>query len=151
MSSVTTVGLQQYLSSRVKIDVSTGCWLWRGAVTDRGYGKASWKQTHYRAHQLAALLYLNHVLGSGLSVCHHCDTPLCCNPDHLFIGTGKDNIQDAVRKRRHRNNRKTHCKFGHPFSSDNTYVVSGARKCVICKRRSQREYAQRKCAKRKKD
>ncbi len=51
------------------------------------------------AHRLAA----EHWVGSvdGQIVCHHCDTPLCVNPDHLFIGTVQDNSTDMVEKGRH--------------------------------------------------
>lgn len=46
------------------------------------------------------MLMFNNVDPGDLFVCHHCDVHLCVNPKHLFIGTAKDNMQDAVRKGR---------------------------------------------------
>ena len=50
------------------------------------------------AHRMAYRLYVGEP--GDLFVCHHCDTPLCVNPDHLFLGTATDNIRDAMRKGR---------------------------------------------------
>lgn len=51
----------------------------------------------------------------GRFVMHTCDNPGCINIEHLRVGTPKDNTQDMVGKRRHRNNRKTHCPNGHEY------------------------------------
>lgn len=51
------------------------------------------------AHWLSHILFRGDV-GVGLFVCHHCDNPICVNPDHLFIGTTQDNTQDKVNKGR---------------------------------------------------
>jgi hypothetical protein len=42
------------------------------------------------------------IIAQGLDLCHHCDNPSCVNIDHLFLGTRKENLQDMVRKKRHR-------------------------------------------------
>jgi hypothetical protein len=77
-----------------------GCWIWLGGTTSTGYGRwmASSKGPGIKAHRLAWALYRGEP-GNPM-VCHHCDTPLCVNPDHLFLGNQKANMGDAAKKRR---------------------------------------------------
>lgn len=84
---------------RFEADLNSGCWLWSGAVSGCGYGVVAAKGKTLRAHRF---FYEAHVgpIPPDLFVCHKCDTPLCVNPDHLFLGTQKDNTQDALRKGR---------------------------------------------------
>ena len=89
--------------SRVKIGSVNECWLWLGAtVGSRGgklyYGRLPFRGRKIMAHRLAMVLSGIRV-GRSL-VCHRCDVPLCVNPKHLFLGTQKDNITDAVNKGR---------------------------------------------------
>jgi len=70
----------------------TGCWLWTGATDTRGYGRYMIKGKRHRAHRYA-LRY-----EGSLYVCHTCDTPRCVNPEHLFLGTQADNMQDRYWK-----------------------------------------------------
>jgi hypothetical protein len=79
--------------------METACWLWTGAVTADGYGHTTIEGKNFRTHRLAWEL-ANEPIPLGLSVCHHCDTPLCVRPDHLFIGTMADNQTDMVQKGR---------------------------------------------------
>jgi hypothetical protein len=79
-------------------DAQTGCWIWQGALDNRGYGLARWNKKRTKAHRVS-LLRLGHRI-EGLFVCHHCDTPSCVNPEHLFTGTHHDNDQDRIQKGR---------------------------------------------------
>src|SRR4051812_8680997 len=74
--------------------------LWTGAITAAGYGALSVNGRVLYVHRLAAHLYLAFDLASPMYVLHACDVPNCINPDHLFIGTHADNMQDAAAKKR---------------------------------------------------
>ena len=127
--------LQQRIKVNSKLIPESGCWLWSKACEKKnGYGVISVKNKQERAHRTSFVAYIGPI-PNGMLVCHHCDTPACVNPNHLFIGTFKDNNQDSILKKRHRNNRKTHCLKGHPFSEKNTIVTKqGERNCRMCKR-----------------
>src|SRR5712671_3499964 len=88
------------LIERIQYDLATGCWNWIGAKAGNGYGVVNWNGDQIYAHRFAAMLWLGFDLTSNLEVLHRCDNPSCFKPDHLFIGTQKDNIDDAVRKGR---------------------------------------------------
>jgi hypothetical protein len=79
----------------------SGCWLWIGATTeDGGYGQISQDYRRMLAHRLSWELY-NGPIPEGMNVLHHCDTPSCVNPKHLFLGTQLDNAKDCWSKNRH--------------------------------------------------
>jgi hypothetical protein len=75
------------------------CWIWI-ANTDRdGYGRISSKGVQYKAHRISWEIY-NGPIPDELLVLHKCDNPPCVNPNHLFLGTHKDNSVDMVNKGR---------------------------------------------------
>jgi hypothetical protein len=79
-----------------------GCWIFTGALNEAGYGivgTGGRGQPNDRAHRITYRHYCGEI-PEGMLVCHECDTPSCCNPDHLFLGTHKDNTQDMIRKKR---------------------------------------------------
>lgn len=84
---------------------NTGCWLWTGAKAPRGYGSFYYLEGPLLAHRVSYLIYRGEI-PEGMFVCHKCDVRCCVNPDHLFLGTNQDNMDDMVRKGRARNNPK---------------------------------------------
>lgn len=78
-----------------------GCWTWTSQRDASGYGLFWIGGRTRRAHRIAFLLG-GGTLTEGFCVLHRCDNPPCVRPDHLFLGTQRDNLRDAVRKgRRH--------------------------------------------------
>lgn len=84
-----------------KVIKSDTCWLWNAAKHKDGYGRFYFNNRNQRAHRIAWIL-TNGDIELGLNVCHKCDTPLCVNPNHLFLGTHSDNTNDKVSKGRAR-------------------------------------------------
>jgi hypothetical protein len=76
-----------------------GCWLWTGALNDAGYGRIRLGKTRTRAHRVAWIVTYGPI-PDGLFVCHKCDQPLCCRPDHLWLGSHADNMADCYAKGR---------------------------------------------------
>jgi len=93
------------IKESVVIDETTGCWNWTLSKDNAGYGrlkvqmgardKFRMTSTHRRAYEV----FVGDI-PKGMCVCHKCDNPSCCNPEHLFIGTHKDNMQDMISKGR---------------------------------------------------
>ena len=83
-----------------KVTITDGCWLWTAHRDKDGYGAFKLPSgQHVRAHRMAFELDVG-MIPEGTFVLHRCDNPPCCNPDHLFIGTSRDNIVDMVTKQR---------------------------------------------------
>lgn len=77
----------------------SGCWIWTGPINDKGYGRFMADGVTRYAHRLSYEVHLGGI-PAGLDVLHMCDTPLCINPAHLFLGTQADNNADRDRKGR---------------------------------------------------
>lgn len=128
------LSLEDRFFKYVHPEPNTGCWLWGGAAWKSGYGmlgvSGKLKKATHVYLQLAG-----RPLPEGMLACHSCDFPPCVNPDHLFIGTQQDNLDDASAKGRLRNKSQdaTHCKRGHEFTPENTVRTPLQRYCRICK------------------
>ncbi len=99
--------------SKVEIRGLEECWEWTAAKRPSGYGVWGTNNTsQFMSHRLAYADW-NRVDPGQLYVCHRCDNPSCCNPNHLFLGTCKDNSDDKVAKNRHPHG-DTHFIHNHP-------------------------------------
>lgn len=89
--------LPGYIKERVRVSDS-GCWEWIGHIDRRGYGFSWIGGKSWLAHRLSYFAFSGDPF--GLAVCHKCDNRKCCNPDHLFAGSQKDNMLDMRAKGR---------------------------------------------------
>jgi hypothetical protein len=85
----------------VDIGEEDECWEWKGATDSYGYGKCLFK-LHGKRIQFAHVASYEFFIGRrhGLKVCHSCDNPICVNPNHLWLGTQKQNVHDMMKKGR---------------------------------------------------
>lgn len=93
---------EEYLEQR--LDKSNACWVFTGGKDKDGYGQVQSTRVAKdagvtRSHQLAYVAWKGPI-DEGLFVCHTCDNPSCCNPDHLFLGTALENNKDMWDKGR---------------------------------------------------
>ena len=112
-------------------DVAVGdpreCWPWLKSTGSHGYGQTWDGRTVRLAHRVAWTLHRNEQIPLGMTLDHQCRNRVCCNPSHLRVMTNERNGMDNGNKR------KTHCKRGHEFTSDNTYTdPKGHRRCRAC-------------------
>lgn len=114
------------------------CWVWTGLRDESGYGifhvTLSGRYRKARAHRwLLGVLRGQHLTREVVGAedgCHHCDNPPCVNPAHLYVGTRKQNIADAVERGRMWQQKVTHCSL---CGTEYTYNPSGKhRRCRVC-------------------
>jgi len=87
------------------------CWEWTSRLTKKGYGRFAVSQKRLAAHRASWFLHYGPI-PEGMFVCHHCDNPKCIRPDHLFLGTHRDNMRDMARKGRAIKGRKGPPRWG---------------------------------------
>lgn len=93
-----------------------GCIEWQGYKNKDGYGRRRAFGVKVLVHRLVYELINHKTINDDLCICHSCDNPSCINPAHLFLGTHKDNIQDCIKKGRHKGH------LNSPFKKGNQYA-----------------------------
>ena len=125
------------------------CWEWLGGISNKsGHGRIYDPSTRklFYPHRIVYEGFYGQI-PDGLCVLHACGNGSCVNPAHLYAGTKKDNVLDAVKHGVHANQYgkagKTHCIRGHEYTPENTgYNKTGGRFCKACSRIRSRIYYQ---------
>lgn len=126
------------LVSNVEVN-ERGCWVWQGfCCPEWGYGFTSYRNRSMRTH-LVMWKILRGDIPKGMVIRHNCDNPPCINPDHLQIGTVRDNVHDRLKRGRDYKSNRTHCPMGHEYAGQHLQLDSkGYRHCRTCSRIKQR-------------
>lgn len=120
------------LFDRITFDEDTGCWLWNGPVGTHGYAEIYANGKEYLAHRF---MYEQNIgpIPKGHHVHHTCETRRCVNPLHLRLLTPREHMLASPQNQAHQLMLQTHCKRGHEFTQQNTYISKrGHRKCRAC-------------------
>lgn len=138
---------QRAARSRVPLEVRirrcsdpmpNGCWLWRGRITNAGYGqigiREGGRQVTRSAHRISYETFIGPI-PEGLVIDHLCRERRCVNPAHMEPVTQRENVMRSPIGPAALNARKTHCPQGHAYDEINTYWQSnGGRLCRTCQR-----------------
>jgi|SRR5579872_5046898 len=136
-----------------KIEITSSCWLWKGAILSTGYGQFyPSPREKMSAHRFSYELFVGPI-PAGLVIDHLCRVPACINPDHLEPVTQRENTLRGVSPVAHFAATPI-CKRGHPFTN---VRAKGGRRCLTCEamlrrqrgrtpeqRAADREYARRR-------
>lgn len=94
LSVIPTIQDKERFWARI-VKEPSGCWLFTGSLTEGGYGRTTINSRQITTHRFSWIV-AHGPIAPGLFVCHKCNNPPCCNPDHLFLGTPLQNYQHCV-------------------------------------------------------
>ncbi|MEO5744948.1 MAG: HNH endonuclease [Terracoccus sp.] len=113
---------------------SSGCWIWKGRISDKGYAEFALGGNKRAAHRVSWVIFKGNIL-AGAQLDHLCRVRYCVNPDHLDPVDARTNLLRGMTLAA-ANASKTHCPQGHPYDEANTHRKLGgnSRACRACNR-----------------
>ena len=93
--------LKERFDAKWQENPETGCWDWTGSRSNNGYGGIWSCGKMLKAHRVSHELYKGPI-PPGMDICHECHRKCCVNPEHLHVGTRKDNIREMLEAGRHK-------------------------------------------------
>jgi len=129
--------------SKIRMCKESKCWEWGAGKTNKGYGFFSMNRSVFRAHRISYHVFKGE-LDSNLVIDHICRNRACVNPDHLRQVTTKTNVTENSKSLTAIHKAKTHCKRGHEFTPENTYMEKKGRGCRACGRERSLAYLYKK-------
>lgn len=96
----------EFIKRNITVDPETNCWNWNNSTSSAGYGQFTRNRKYWTTHRYVYTMVFGDI-PKGLVVRHLCHNTKCCNPEHLSIGTQKDNWYDSE---------DTHRKAGYKYS-----------------------------------
>ncbi len=99
---VTPEDFRKYIIKNTTIDGDTGCWNWNKGKNQKGYGSMRFLGAKAPSHRVSYMAFKDNTFqvldNIEELVCHKCDNTSCCNPNHLYVGTQRDNMKDRFLK-----------------------------------------------------
>ena len=97
--------IPEHVESKIERIPECGCWIWTGTIDKDGYGRIyvgrnGRRRLRMSAHRFFYELFFRGKVPIGRCILHHCDTPSCVNPYHLYLGTPRDNANDQIKRGR---------------------------------------------------
>lgn len=89
-----------YFFNRSIPEPNSGCWIWDRTVSSNGYGVVRVDGKIERAHRKSYEVFYGVKIAEDKDACHKCDVRCCVNPEHIFVGSRKENMSDCISKGR---------------------------------------------------
>lgn len=115
---------------RCTVDPATGCWMWNQSLQTGGYGTVRVHGETWLAHRASWHVHRGPI-PPGKHVLHSCDVRPCCCPDHLFLGTPKDNSDDMIAKGRGAKHHRSRGRVRKVADSDVERILTGGETAAV--------------------
>jgi len=136
MATDTQIAAMGRFMAKVNKDAPGGCWRWTAGSKNQRYGMFYEVATRAGAKQVLAHRFSYEVfvgpIPEGTEIDHLCRNTKCINPEHLEAVSHRENVHRGTSPMAD-NAKKTHCRNGHPYDDEHTYLYKGKRQCRPCR------------------